>query len=74
MLDTVVISGEDVCCSLVFGTVVGVSVFNVVRVVDYICYLIYDMPFSFFPNTDHRGKLIPHATLIVGICIYIFRQ
>ena len=29
MLDTVVISGEDVCCSLVFGTLVGVSVFNV---------------------------------------------
>ena len=24
MLDTVVISGEDVCCSLVFGTLVGV--------------------------------------------------
>ena len=27
MLDTVVISGEDVCCSLVFGTLVGVFVF-----------------------------------------------
>ena len=27
MLDTVVISGEDVCCSVVFGTLVGV--FNV---------------------------------------------
>ena len=25
MLDTVVISGEDVCCSVVFGTLVGVS-------------------------------------------------
>ena len=24
MLKTVVISGEDVCCSVVFGTVVGV--------------------------------------------------
>ena len=24
MLDTVVISGEDVCCSVVFGTLVGV--------------------------------------------------
>ena len=29
MLDTVVISGEDVCCSMVFGTLVGVFVFNV---------------------------------------------
>ena len=29
MLDTVVISGEDVCCSVVFGTLVGVSVFSV---------------------------------------------
>ena len=29
-LDTVVISGEDVCCSVVFGTLVGVSVFNVI--------------------------------------------
>ena len=29
MLDTVVISGEDVCCSVVFGTLVGVSEFSV---------------------------------------------
>ena len=29
-LDTVVISGEDVCCSVVFGTLVGVSVFSVI--------------------------------------------
>ena len=29
MLDTVVISGEDVCCSVVFGTLVGVFVFSV---------------------------------------------
>ena len=31
MLDTVVISGEDVCCSVVFGTLVGVFVFSVMR-------------------------------------------
>ena len=30
MLDTVVISGEDVCCSVVFGILVGVSVFSVI--------------------------------------------
>ena len=29
MLDTVVISGEDVRCSVVFGTLVGVFVFSV---------------------------------------------
>ena len=29
MLDTVVISDEDVCCSVVFGTLVGVFVFCV---------------------------------------------
>ena len=29
MLDTVVISGDDVCCSAVFGTLVGMFVFNV---------------------------------------------
>ena len=29
MLDTVVISGEDVCCSVVFGTLVGVFAFSV---------------------------------------------
>ena len=29
--DTVVISSEYVCCSLVFGTLVGVSVFNVME-------------------------------------------
>ena len=31
MLDTVVIPGEYVCCSAVFGTMVGVSVFSVIR-------------------------------------------
>ena len=29
MLDTVVISGDDVCCSVMFGTLVGVFVFSV---------------------------------------------
>ena len=29
MLDTVVISSGDVCCSVVFGTLVGVFVFGV---------------------------------------------
>ena len=29
MLDTVVISGEDICCSVVFGTLVAVFVFSV---------------------------------------------
>ena len=29
MLDTVVISGEDICCSVVLGTLVGVLVFSV---------------------------------------------
>ena len=30
MFDTVVISGGDVCCSVVFGTLVGVFVFSVI--------------------------------------------
>ena len=29
VLDTVVIFGEDVCCSVVFGTLIGVFVFSV---------------------------------------------
>ena len=29
MLDTVVMSGDDVCCSVVFGTLVGVFVLSV---------------------------------------------
>ena len=29
MLDTVVMSGDDGCCSVVFGTLVGVFVFSV---------------------------------------------
>ena len=29
MLDTVVMSGDDVCCSVVFGTLVGVFMFSV---------------------------------------------
>ena len=28
MLDTVVISGDGVCCSVVFGTLVGVFVYS----------------------------------------------
>ena len=28
-VDTVVISGDDVCCGVVFGTLVGVFVFSV---------------------------------------------
>ena len=31
MLDTVVISGDDVCCGVVFGTLVDVFVFSVMR-------------------------------------------
>ena len=40
MLDTVVIYGDDVCCSVVFGTLVGVFCVKcyVVRVADDICY------------------------------------
>ena len=30
MLDTVVMPGDDVCCSVVFGTLVGVFVFSVI--------------------------------------------
>ena len=30
MLDIVVMSGEDVCCSVVFDTLDGVSVFSVI--------------------------------------------
>ena len=30
MLDTVVISGDDVCCRVVFGTMVSVFVFSVI--------------------------------------------
>ena len=30
MLDTVVISGDDVCCNVVVGTLVGVFVFSVI--------------------------------------------
>ena len=29
MLDTVVISGEDACCNVVFGTLVGVFVISI---------------------------------------------
>ena len=29
MLDTVVISGDDVCCSVVFGTLIGLFMFSV---------------------------------------------
>ena len=31
VLDTVVISGKYVCCSVMFGTMVGVFVFSVMR-------------------------------------------
>ena len=32
MLDTVVMSGDYVCCSVVFGTLVGVFVFSIMSV------------------------------------------
>ena len=40
MLDTVVISGEYVCCSVVFGTMVGVFVFSVMwsELLQYVMY------------------------------------
>ena len=40
VLDTVVISGDDVCYSVLFDTLVGVSVFSVIRceLADDICY------------------------------------
>ena len=42
MLDTVVISGDDVCCSVVLGTLVGMFVFSVMwsklLIADAICY------------------------------------
>ena len=31
VFDIVVISGEDVCCSVMVGTLVGVSVFSVIQ-------------------------------------------
>ena len=37
MLDTVVMSGDDVCCSVVFGTLVGVFVFSVMWSTVYEC-------------------------------------
>ena len=46
VLDTVVIFGEDVCCSVVFGTLVRVFVFSVVRVADDICYLLFSVVIS----------------------------
>ena len=38
VLDTVVISGDYVCYSVVFGTLVGVFMFSVMLVADDICY------------------------------------
>ena len=47
VLDTMVMSGEYVCCSVVFGTLFGVWVqCYVVRVADDICYLLSSMVIS----------------------------
>ena len=46
MLDTVVISGEDICCSGVLDTLVGLFVFSVVRVSDDIFYSLSSMVIS----------------------------
>ena len=45
MLDTVVISGDDVCCSVVFGWCVCVQCY-VVRVADDICYYLSSIVIS----------------------------
>ena len=63
MLDTVVISGDDVCCSVVFDTLVGVFVFSVVcyvvRVANDIFYLLASVIIS---------VRVPES----GVCIHIF--
>ena len=41
MLDIMVISGDDVCCIMVFGTLVGVFVFSVMCYVVRVAYDIY---------------------------------
>ena len=58
MLDTVVISGDDVCCSVVFGTLIGMFVFSVVRVADDICYQLSSVVIS---------VRVPES----GVCVHI---
>ena len=62
MLDTVVMSGDDVCCNVVFGTLVGVFVFSVmcyvVRVADDICYKLSSVVIS---------VRVPDS----GVCVHI---
>ena len=40
MFDTVVTSGDDVCCSVVFGTLVGVFVFCVLHTLCPVSFLV----------------------------------
>ena len=60
MLDTVGISGDCVCCSVVFGTLVGVFVHSVmwVRVADDICYKLSSVVIS---------VRVPES----GVCVHI---
>ena len=53
MLDTVVMSGDDVCCSVVFGTLVGVFVFCVMWLYGYV-----DLYPSIYSNCGHIIKSV----------------
>ena len=72
MLDTVVASGEDVCCSVVFGTLVGV--FSVMWFELLMTYTEHTNPVCYLPSTwsvfalGHDGHSITVKTFI---CILI---
>ena len=62
MLDTVVISGDDVCCSVVFGTLVGVFVFSVMWSKLLITYAI-SCPLGHQCTSDRESSVCSHLSV-----------
>ena len=69
------ISGDDVCCSVVFGTLFGVFSVMLSRVVDDICYLLssvyecYKVECAFAsPVSSECGMLLCAVCSVVCLC------
>ena len=65
MFNTMVISGEDICCSVVFDTLVGVFVFNIRW---YVCDVLYAVLYVRVSSFVVRGCAVSRRYIHVYNC------
>ena len=68
MLDTVVMSGDEVCCSVVFGTLVGVFVFSVMLSELLIIELLEFVPESVYVDLQYDEITLASTAGSVCLC------